>query len=1756
MIIKMSPYSYCCLLLAAVFVEHAIADAGDDFSNNLFSDLAPLLALFGERVSMQFLSESVGWADCIIFAMAPLGIITAIVSAIRVGGPSWLKALVGRSRENMAAAEMELMSSTSKEACELWNGQDVVRCQGSAPIWEFIILLPQVPQVPSGKALRDMNDEEMKAIRRVKVMRLNEAGPNLFKTTAPKDAGLWNQFWFKTRDWICHDHLRKGKLMSRNPDDTEWGEDQQVASSTPSAQAVQDTINYEDTTGSSHLMDAPHDDNREIIILRNTEAAAPNITINRPKNVGRHQLYLVAVFGIVLQLGVLLFFGFITYFPSMRYPKDDEPVAGYACPFTIVGTVVLAFGMLLCSHVVDSMTRESRYEAAGGKTTQLIWLQQQTTVSDQLFKSVALFPPQTAKMITASSRIFAEGSTEDTSTQQRLVKRIETKAILGTGVSLIGFAIQFIGLRGMHWSASIAQLVAVAVMTGLRAWVRRGFTDELHSKDLSQSYELDWFALNLGNHNQIPWVNPRSHDWKGPGSAAMEDSWKIVTGKDDSQYEALESCREENETADQNPAVEDRFTSQGVMRIRVNLAQLTHWHGPAREEAICLTRAIEVVMNSLFGPRSPTGHDTDGPIIETQSRSFKWTLPVENGQAEHERIQLQLVFDKENMKWRAYADEVEAVLSLWLYSVRGLSDMQSRITDKDQTELSAKDAWLRAKGDRPKPGLRLLGPYTKDLHQDLVRWMPEEPFDIVTVHQTEIRSRDMDLDVDTSRIVGWGLRGGQSRSGQAEKGHWTISPIFNRQKNISLRPSLSNNGAQLGEASRLDGMFRDHIFAVESYDTFDKLYAKDLFSAFMWAVGKRLKVPIEGHSEIHPSKSLVEDDDAWKSIIPRSEGLSKLARDVQNTGLGSLQDAYLSIVPPLSINKKLPQVDHATVEVAHRKALEYMFVRQWTKAGDAYLWLLRSAETFDDSSYIDAKGSALLGQYLEILSDHHASGGFGHGGEGVVELMQDINKELMVVKPSLQADLNALQILHGRPRDPDRVYSDDTNLFQRMNVTKTHLWASGKGPRPSDAEMLPELEMPDIMDWRPLHYAVAMGRVEQLQVLLKYKADPDARDICGGAPLHCSVLRRNVAVTEELIKAKADTTLRDMNGRAPIHLVAIKRETERVQGRTENKVQRENEEKVQRKREKVLLLLRADAQLADNYGQTPLHLAALEGNVNLVQNLIHFSEGLLQSRDTRGRLPLHLAALGGSSRTMKLLFHQKSHQRLINSAVLQDWSYTPVHLAALGGSVAAVTSLRDQKADITAVSHNKVGIIHLAAHKMDEEGFAQCHFTPGDLNIRDVHGRTAIFWAVNGKNDAIVEYLIRAGVNVDDFDDFGTSLLHTAVEMRSLSITRLLVTEGASLNIINRLGNTPLHTAVKIGDSEISRMLISVSANVNIPNHLDYTPLHTAMKMGNLEILRRLVHARADVDIPNYWGDTPLHTAVKIGNPEIIETLGTSSDQKIIQDLKDETAFSTIAGKGSEEDAAIPGDSDADVAMPADWAGLLRKHDDLTHLMYHYRTGSHNDARQQSGRIPSLYAAVWGHVQTVRWLLDQGANVNPQGQEIKTPLHYASQWGSVKTVELLIQYHAKVNARDQSNKTPLLYAAQERNPGIMELLLQHGAHLNDLHAPYHDGENQLHIAARHNLRKLIEVLIDQNKHMIHGKDSLGWTPLHSAANAGSLQAIHLLIRAGADINAASATGAIFPFQFPGSSRILKSALAYREPRSFTASGNQSLISKT
>lgn len=97
-----------------------------------------MITLFGERITQQFLSESISALDNVIFALSPLGVLTAVVSVIRICGSSSLRAFVGRAQEGPAQAESELLPCVSESTAELFNDGGVARVFGRPKIVEVV----------------------------------------------------------------------------------------------------------------------------------------------------------------------------------------------------------------------------------------------------------------------------------------------------------------------------------------------------------------------------------------------------------------------------------------------------------------------------------------------------------------------------------------------------------------------------------------------------------------------------------------------------------------------------------------------------------------------------------------------------------------------------------------------------------------------------------------------------------------------------------------------------------------------------------------------------------------------------------------------------------------------------------------------------------------------------------------------------------------------------------------------------------------------------------------------------------------------------------------------------------------------------------------------------------------------------------------------------------------------------------------------------------------------------------------------------------------------------------------------------------------------------------------------------------------------------------------------------------------------------------------------------------------------------------
>ncbi|KAF3799879.1 hypothetical protein GCG54_00010072 [Colletotrichum gloeosporioides] len=366
---------------------------GDDFSNNLFSDLAPLLTLFGEQVTKQFLSMSIGWADNLLLSMGPLGVITIVVSAIRVGGVSRLKTLIGRARESQAVAEQELLSSTSEKVCELWDGQQIVRLMGD--------------------------------FEGLRTLLIDEDGKIFDIASASAEDLVEGDFYYHYVEKLQLDH-----------------------------------------------------------------SPTPNLALNaRNAIVSSRERWFWAAVGIFLQIFAITFPGIAIY--HWQWIKIGY-VADYGYPCFCIGTVCLMIGVATCGHIIEGVTTENAIpltDMGKRRGVRFFTLQRARSIGDQQFPSSVIFLAEHDKILRIS----------------RLNHRhYGSLTLFAVSTAISGYIVQFIGLRALHWSATVVMLAVTLLMTIIRAWIRRGLASDLQvvSSSSLQGHELAWLTLHLASEKE------------------------------------------------------------------------------------------------------------------------------------------------------------------------------------------------------------------------------------------------------------------------------------------------------------------------------------------------------------------------------------------------------------------------------------------------------------------------------------------------------------------------------------------------------------------------------------------------------------------------------------------------------------------------------------------------------------------------------------------------------------------------------------------------------------------------------------------------------------------------------------------------------------------------------------------------------------------------------------------------------------------------------------------------------------------------------------------------------------------------------------------------------------------------------------------------------------------------------------------------------------------------------------------------------
>ena len=174
-------------------------------------------------------------------------------------------------------------------------------------------------------------------------------------------------------------------------------------------------------------------------------------------------------------------------------------------------------------------------------------------------------------------------------------------------------------------------------------------------------------------------------------------------------------------------------------------------------------------------------------------------------------------------------------------------------------------------------------------------------------------------------------------------------------------------------------------------------------------------------------------------------------------------------------------------------------------------------------------------------------------------------------------------------------------------------------------------------------------------------------------------------------------------------------------------------------------------------------------------------------------------------------------------------------------------------------------------------------------------------------------------------------------------------------------------------------------------------------------------------------------------------------------------------------------------------AALCRNHFQVAELLL--KLGGRVDVRDTRNQN-ALHITIDRHdkvaIDAVQFLLEHGADVNAQRDDLWTPLHLAIKVGKLKVARMLLDHQADVNARNDDSQAPLHLlsiweAPHDENDGsdLAKLLLQRGANVNEKDK---DNATPLHLASYHRRLEIVRVLLDHGANP-EVENNLGKIPL-------------------------------------------------------------------
>lgn len=216
---------------------------------------------------------------------------------------------------------------------------------------------------------------------------------------------------------------------------------------------------------------------------------------------------------------------------------------------------------------------------------------------------------------------------------------------------------------------------------------------------------------------------------------------------------------------------------------------------------------------------------------------------------------------------------------------------------------------------------------------------------------------------------------------------------------------------------------------------------------------------------------------------------------------------------------------------------------------------------------------------------------------------------------------------------------------------------------------------------------------------------------------------------------------------------------------------------------------------------------------------------------------------------------------------------------------------------------------------------------------------------------------------------------------------------------------------------------------------------------------------------------------------------------------------------------------------------LAARSGDFQTVKYLVEQGIDIDFVGADGKTALQTYAFKGMVHHCKFLLDHFANPDTKGFMEETALFGAVINNQPEIIKLLNEYYTNLNIKNKQGIAPLMIACQNKNRQESLLtLLKLGA---DIEVEDFENKRPLSYAIKSNNRQFIDILL-KRKCELNYQDANGVSPLMLAAKYGQKETLRVLLTKGADIylqdnNGKTALDYAVDFDHPGSVDILGKA---------------------